>query len=250
MSLGEVFRDADVARAYSQRAPYPEETFTILEQLVVEPRTVLDAGAGNGALARSMVGFATNVDALDPSEALIAEGRRLPRGDDPRLRWLVGTAEDGSISGPYGLITAGASIHWMDPERALSRFAASLAPGAKLAIIDLEEGTHPLPEMIDIIKRYSEVQHHKELPDIVNDLEADGRFVREGERRTAPGVIRRSLDDYLEFLHSTSTLARVRLGARAAAFDADVRALFARRGVANIERQYVATVIWGQPVAR
>ena len=250
MSLADVFRDADVARAYRQRAPYPEETFTILEDLLATPRSILDIGAGSGALARNMTRFAARVDAVDPSEALMTEGRLLPRGRDPMLRWIAGTAEEAPLAGPYGLITAGASIHWIDPTRAMPRFAAALAPGAKLAIVDMEDGVHPLPEMIDIIRRYSEVEHHKELPDIVMDIEARGYFVRDGERRTAATLVRRSLDDYLEFLHSTSTLARVRLGDRAEAFDADVRALFARRGMTEIEREYVANVIWGRPVAR
>lgn len=249
MTLGQVFHDADVACAYRNRAPYPRETFTILGGLIVEPRTVLDAGAGSGALAREIVRFANRVDALDPSAAMIGTGRQLPGGDDPRLRWIVGTAEEGALAGPYGLITAGASIHWMDAVRVMPRFASALAPGAVLAIIDIEDGPHPLPEMIDIIKRYSELEHHKEFPEIVRDLEASGQFVRAGEQRTAVGRIRRSLDTYLEFLHSTSTLARVRLGARTGAFDDDVRALFARYGMTHIEREYAASVIWGRPVA-
>lgn len=245
--LAEVFRDADVARAYRYRAPYPAETFTILEELLVAPHVVLDIGAGSGALARQMVRFATRIDALDPSNALMAEGWRLPHGDDPRLHWIAGTAEDGPLSGPYGLMTAGASIHWVDPVSAMPRLAAALAPGAKLAIVDLEDGAHPLPEMIEITTRYSEVEHHQGLRDIVATLEANGSFVREGERRTATSVVSRSLDDYLEFLHSTSTLARVRLGPRAAAFDAEVRTVFARRGLTAISREYVARIIWGRP---
>lgn len=250
MSLADVFRDADVARAYRQRTPYPEETFTVLEGLLAPPRSILDIGAGSGALARNMTRFAASVDAVDPSQALMTEGRLLPHGRDPMLRWITGTAEEAPLTGPYGLITAGASIHWMDPTRAMPRFAAVLAPGAKLAIVDMEDGAHPLPEMIDIIRSYSEVEHHEELRDIVTDIEARGYFVREGESRAAATLVRRSLDDYLEFLHSTSTLARVRLGDRTEPFDADVRALFARHGMTEIQREYVATVIWGRPVAK
>lgn len=247
--LAEVFADVDVARAYRYREPYPAETFTILEGLVCGPRAILDIGAGSGALAREMVRFATRVDAIDPSAALIAEGRRLPHGDDQKLRWIPGTSEEAPLNGPYGLITAGASIHWMDAARTMPRLAAALATGAKLALIDMSVGEHPLPEMIDLIIRYSEVEHHKELSGVVTDLEASGHFSREGERRTATSVVRRSLNEYLEFLHSTSTLARVRLGTRAQQFDEDVRALFERRGMTEIEREYAATVIWGLPMA-
>jgi SAM-dependent methyltransferase len=251
MTLGEVFRDADVAHAYRQRAPYPEETFAILESLLVDPRTVLDAGAGTGALARPMLRFATRVDAVDPSQAMIEEGRRLPGGTDPRLHWIKGTAEEAPLDPPYGLITTGQSLHWMQPDRVMTRFAAALAPGGRLAISETDDGDYPLQqEMRDVIGRYSELDHHTEFPDMILDLEAGGRFVREGERRTAPVAVRRSVDEHLEFLHSTSTLARVRLGARAEGFDAEVRDLFARRGISVVERQVVGVVVWGRPVAR
>jgi SAM-dependent methyltransferase len=255
MNLGRVFRDAEVARAYRRRAPYPAETFTILERLLVEPRTVLDAGAGTGSLARPMAAVARRVDALDPSVAMIAEGRALPGGDDPRLRWIVGSAEDAALDPPYGLITAGSSIHWMDPARVMPRFAAALAPGARLAILETDDGTrrdedHPLPELIEIIKRYSEVRHHVDNPETVAALEAGGWFVREGEERTSEITVRRTVEEYLEYLHSTSTLARVRLGERADRFDDEVRRLFAAKGLETLERQVAGAVIWGRPVAR
>lgn len=247
MTLGQVFADAEVARAYRVRPPYPKETFAILGSLLVEPRTVLDAGAGSGALAREMLAFAKSVDAIDPSAAMITAGRALPHGDDPRLHWILGTAEEAPLGRQYGLITAGASIHWMDAERVMPRFAAALAPGAKLAIVDQDFGPHPLPSMIDIVTRYSEEAHHRELPEIIHDLESSGRFVREGERRTTAVTLRRTLDEYLEYLHSTSTLARIRLGDRSDAFDAEVRELFARQGMDAIEREYWAVVVWGRP---
>lgn len=251
MTLAETFRDAGVARAYRQRAPYPEETFAILESLLVDPRTVLDAGAGTGALARRMVPFARRVDAVDPSEAMIEEGRRLPGGTDARLTWISGTAEDAPLDPPYGLITAGQSLHWMQADRVMARFAAALAPGARLAIVETDDGDYPLQhEMRELIGRYSELDHHTDFPDMINDLERTGRFVREGERRTAPVPLRRTVDEHLEFLHSTSTLARVRLGARADGFDTEVRELFARQGISLVERQVIGVVVWGRPVAR
>src|SRR5437870_6404744 len=103
LRLGEAFADREVAALYRHRPPYPRAIFEILERLLVEPRTILDVGAGTGALARELVGYAARVDALDPSEAMIAEGRRLPQGDDPRLRWTLGRAEDGPVDPPYGL---------------------------------------------------------------------------------------------------------------------------------------------------
>ncbi len=186
---------------------------------------------------------------------MIAEGRRLPGGEDPKLRWIPGTAEDAPLDAPYGLITAGSSIHWMDPAVVMPRFAAALAVGARLAILETDDGTrrdeeHPFPELLAIIKKYSELRHHIDNAELMARLEAEGWFVREGEQRTAELTVRRTVEEYLEYLHSTSTLARVRLGDRSQAFDDEVRAVFAANGLTVIERPIGATIIWGRPVAK
>jgi SAM-dependent methyltransferase len=245
---GAVFGDPDVARAYRQRSPYGAETFRILEGLLAEPRVVLDLGSGSGSLAREMTRFADRVDAVDPSAAMIQEGRKLPHGSDPKVRWVLGTAEDANLDGPYGLATAGTSVHWFDPARVMPRLVAALAPGARFAIVEIDDGEHPMPGMFEIFDRYSDL-HHSDLDDVVRELVADGLFVREGEQRTAPVTIRRTLSEYVEYLHSTSEFAPAQLGARAAAFDSDVRELFAREGMTAIEREYVTVVTWGRPVA-
>jgi len=247
-AMGAVFRDPEVARAYRRRAPYAPETFAVLEDLVVGPKAILDLGAGNGQLAREMVVFAERVDAVDPSRAMIAEGQKLPNGLDPKLRWILGAAEDAPLDGPYGLATAGTSVHWLDATRVMPRLDAALVPGARFAIVDIDDGAHPMPGMLDIFDRYSEGHHH-DVAEVVDDLVARGHFTLEGQRRLTPVTVRRSLDEYLEYLHSTSDFARVRLGSRADAFDAEVRALFAREGTDAIERRYVTVVSWGRPVA-
>lgn len=247
--LSEMFRDRDVARAYRHRAPYPDETFAILERLLVEPRTMLDVGSGSGQIARPMLRSAVRVDAVDPAEAMIEEGRTLPGGDDVRLRWIVGTAETAPLDPPYGLITAGTSVHWLTPDVAMPRFAAALAPGGRFAVVEKDDGDFPLPGLLEVVKRHSELHADKidRFDERVARLEASGRFVKDGERRTAPVAIRRTVDDYLEYLHSTSTLARSRLGDRAAAFDTEIRAVFDGEGITEFEQQVVGQVAWGRP---
>jgi len=130
IELGRVWANDEAAALYAYRAPYPRGVFDILERLTVEPRVVLDAGAGTGALARNFPPAFTRIDAVDPSAAMIARGRALPGGDEPRIRWILGRAEDAPLSPPYGLITVGASLHWMRPDEVLPRFRDALAPGA------------------------------------------------------------------------------------------------------------------------
>lgn len=246
--MGDVFSDAEVARLYRYRPPYPDQVFEVLRRLVVMPRRVLDVGAGTGALARRMIAFADRIDALDPSAAMVDEGRRLPSGDDGRIRWMLGRAEDAHLSPPYGLITAGASIHWLDHEMALPRLRDALAPGAVMAVADTENvhGSYH-DEVLSVIKEHSELDHHKETKDLMDDLRLAGRFVVRGHERTKPMAFEQTVDDYIEMLHSTSTLARVRLGDRSSGFDEQIRSVFRRHGLGRIRFGVVGVVIWGRP---
>ncbi len=250
LKLGEMFADREVAALYRHRAPYPKGIFDILARLLVEPRTVLDAGAGTGALARELVGIAGRVDALDPSAAMIAEGRRLPHGDDPRLHWLRGRAEDGPTNPPYGLITCGASIHWMDPLVTLPRFRAMLAPGARLAIADTEN-VHPSApfreEALEVIRRYEPLTDHKSTRDVLDDLVARGLLVIEGREAVPPMPFEQSVDEYLGFLGSTSTLNPAILGDRASAFEQEMRGVLSHHGIERVRYDVVGGVAWGRP---
>jgi SAM-dependent methyltransferase len=250
IELGRVFADAEVASLYRYRAPYPRQVFAMLERLVVEPRVVLDAGAGTGALARNFPQSIARIDAVDPSASMIARGRALPGGDDPRIRWILGSAEEAPLSSPYGLITCGASLHWMRPEIVLPRFRKALAAGARVAIVDTET-THSgewRPDMLAVIQRYSPIEHHQETHEVVSELVQRGLFALEGEQRTPPEPFDQSVDDYLRLLGSTSTLSRSTLGRRAGAFEAECRDVFARHGMERVRSDVVGYVAWGRPV--
>ncbi len=251
IELGRVFSDAEVAALYRYRAPYPREVFDILMHLVVEPRHVLDAGAGTGALARELAPLVARVDAVDPSAAMIAEGRALAGGDDPRINWIQGRAEDAPLSPPYGLIVAGASLHWMDPTVVLRRFRDALAPGAHLAIVHNDFAPpHAMATgaALDVIRRYSPLKEEPpEYADRVKSLVDRGLFELEGERHTTPVPFEQSIDDVLNSLHSTSTLSRVTLGDRLTSFDNDMRAALAPFGKGPLRSDIVAYIAWGRP---
>jgi len=250
LRLGEAFADRDVARLYRHRPPYPAGIFATLQRLLVEPRTVLDAGAGTGALARELVRSVARVDAVDPSEAMIAEGRRLPHGDDPRLRWILGRAEDGPLDPPYGLITCGASLHWMDHDVVLPRFERMLAPGARVAIADMEnvyESSAIREESLAVIIRYSPLKDHVSTREMLDGLEKRGAFIVEGRESAPPMSLERSIDEYIGFLQSTSTLNRAVLGMHATEFERDMRAVFARHRMDRVRYRVVGEVAWGRP---
>jgi SAM-dependent methyltransferase len=248
--LGRAFQDDEVARNYRYRQPYPPEVFEILKGLLVEPQTVLDAGSGTGALTVGLARFAKRVDAIDPSAAMLREARRMPGSANERIRWMAGRAESVALDPPYGLITSGASIHWMDPDLVMPRFREALAPGGFLAIVN-SESVYPdqgwRDELLALIRAFSPTPHHLEFSDLVRSLEASGHFIREGGRTAAPVPYEQSLDDYLAMLASTSTLSRTTLGERADDFEHGARAIFARHRMTTVRADLVAQVVWGRP---
>jgi 2-polyprenyl-3-methyl-5-hydroxy-6-metoxy-1,4-benzoquinol methylase len=80
--LADAFGYPGVGCAYRHRPPYPDMVFDVLTGLITDtPATVLDLGAGEGALARPLAARVDQVDAVDISAAMIEEGRRRPGGD-------------------------------------------------------------------------------------------------------------------------------------------------------------------------
>ena len=73
------WRDADAARSYASRPPYPAEVFDALERLIAdEPRHVLDVGCGTGKIARPLAAGVARVDAVDLAQEMVETGMRLP----------------------------------------------------------------------------------------------------------------------------------------------------------------------------
>jgi SAM-dependent methyltransferase len=244
------FQETGVAAAYQHRPPYPDAVFPILAGLGTDtPRRVLDVGCGTGFIARRLVELVDHVDALDVSQAMIEAGKRLPNGDHGRLRWILGRAEDAPLAPPYALITAGDSLHWMEWDVVMPRFARLLTPGGALAI--LQNGQLPAPwddELLAIIKRYSIYGQSYQSVDLIAELERRGLFRKLGAAQTPPAPFSQPIDAYVESFHGRASLARERMApAGAAAFDAKVRALVGTFGL-HVELQLVTEIVWGRPL--
>jgi SAM-dependent methyltransferase len=251
-SLATVWTEPEVARVYRYRPAYPPLVFDILRRLILAPRTVLDAGCGTGGLTRHLTGFAARVDAVDPSAAMIEEAQRLPGGDDLRIRWIVGTAETAPLDPPYGLITTGQSLHWMDHDVVMQRFHDALAPGGRLVAPDIEWVYPPewRDKLVGIFKRYSPVNSKLFATDLFGDLARRGLFERAGFQRTAVVPVDLPVDEFVAALHSTSSLSHVTLRERAPAFGEEVRALFAALGMDRVRFAVAGNVVWGRPLRR
>jgi len=245
------FQEKDVAIAYQHRPPYSPEAFAILANLIADtPRNTLDVGCGTGFVARNLVEHVDSVDALDISQAMIDQGRRLPNGNHVRLRWIVGRTEDAPLSPPYALITAGDSLHWMEWDVVMPRFAHLLTPRGTLAILQVGQLSLPWDaQLLPLIQKYSIYGQHYQSIDMPAELERRGLFHKHGVLQTMPFAFSQSLDAYVESFHARASLARERIGAvAAAAFDSELRKLVSTHEPDQIELQIVIDIVWGQPL--
>lgn len=250
-SYARQFTDPAVVAAYPFRLPYPAETFSILERLVVpDNRTVLDAGCGTGDLARRLAPLVERVDAVDVSERMITLGRLLPGGSATNLHWIQGSIEEASFHPPYGLITAGESLHWTEWSITLPRLAEALAPGGMLALV----GRQDLPtdlwrQVVSVVQQVSTNLKYQPY-NLVDELVSRGLFEPLGQAETAPEAMSQTIDEYIESWHSRNGLSRNRLSPEAAAhFDSSVRQIaesFTSEG--RLKLAVKAVIVWGRPL--
>lgn len=246
----DVFKDQSVVDAYRHRPPYPDAVFGLLADLIDgEPRTVLDVGCGTGEIARRLAPFVDRVDAVDVSERMIRRGEREPGGDAPTLRWILGRAEDVPLEPPYRLVTAAASLHWMEWDVVMPRFAAVLSPGCYLAVIEDVQRSAPWSDAVGAAcAQYSLNRFYRPL-DLTWELMRRGYFTVRAQHRTAFVPWRQPLDDYVQSFHARNGLSRDRMSAGdARAFDTAVREAVRRWCDGDIVPLEVAALVtWGFP---
>ncbi|MFD7590278.1 class I SAM-dependent methyltransferase [Kitasatospora sp. NPDC059811] len=118
------------AAAYAEHRPdYAQDAVRWALEPAPGPR-VLDLGAGTGKLTGVLAALGTEVIAVEPDPAMLAELRR----SLPEVRALSGSAEtvplpDASVDA----VVAGNAMHWFDMAVAGPEIARVLAPGGVLA---------------------------------------------------------------------------------------------------------------------
>ncbi|HXM88951.1 MAG TPA: methyltransferase domain-containing protein [Candidatus Acidoferrum sp.] len=228
-----------MAENYRFRPPYPVEVYdTLLELIRGHPRILLDAGCGTGKITLGLIDQIDRADAVDPSDAMLRVARSLPGAASAKIRWIHAAIEDAPLDPPYGLIVAASSVHWMDLDRTLPRFADALADGAMLAVLD---GDAPVDapwerEETDFLIDF--LAAHKGRPRtwwktmrerLAEPVLVHGWFESLGHRITAPVAFSQSIADYLRCQHSRATWSEEHLGEKASAeFDAALTAILRR----------------------
>jgi SAM-dependent methyltransferase len=105
---------------------------------------LLDLGCGPGPVAIALAHLFEEVVAMDPDDAMRAEGERIARERGIRnIKWRFGGSKDlSSALGQFRLVTMGNSFHWMDRERTLDALYDLVTDGGGIAVVG--EGA-PIP---------------------------------------------------------------------------------------------------------
>ena len=248
------FKNRSLAETYEFRPPYPEETYKILLRLLGKSRgKVLDVGCGPGKIARGLVEYVDSVDAVDFSQEMIRVGKSLIKGNHPNLRWISGPAEEVRLYPPYDMVTAGASIHWMEWDIVFPRFKDVLTADGYLVIID---GDRPIEAPwhdaeLSLIRKYSTNRHHEQI-DLIQELVHRGHLYLIGDKRTTPVGFSQSLTDYVQSFHSRESMSKEHMGEEnVRAFDTELSDILSDfvddEGLLSFQLE--ARVTWGKPLA-
>ena len=73
------------------------------------------------------------VDAVDPSQPMLDVARE---SGVPNVRWICSTTEHAPLEDSYDLVTAGTSIHWMDPAVVFPRLRKLLDGRGFVAVLN------------------------------------------------------------------------------------------------------------------
>src|SRR5215510_1804914 len=98
-SYGARFASQRMAANYLFRPDYSSEVYDTLSRLLPgRPRSLLDAGCGQGKIVRGLIDQIERADAVDPSEEILRRARSLPAGSDPKIRWVCSRIEEAALS--------------------------------------------------------------------------------------------------------------------------------------------------------
>jgi hypothetical protein len=150
------------------------------------------------------------------------------------------------------MVTAGASIHWMEWSVVFPRFKEMLTTDGYLVIID---GDRPIEAPwhdaeLELIHKYSTNRHHESI-DLIQELVNRGHLYLIGDKQTAPVGFSQSLTDYVQSFHSRESMSKEHMGAEnVKAFDTELSAILSDyvddKGHLTFELE--ARVTWGKPL--
>jgi ubiquinone/menaquinone biosynthesis C-methylase UbiE len=199
---------------------------------------VLDLGAGPGLLAVPFAKAGMRVTAVDPEPGMLAELNEAAAGEEVAIDIRRGSSFDMPAGiGPFRLVTIGRAFHWMNRPATLEMLDVVTGEGGAIALV---HDDHPATVeniwrgvLRDLADRYGrgDAPHVRETRAkgyrSHESVLLDSRF---SQLERIGVIVRRELtaDDIVGLAHSLSALSPEKLGARARAFEAELREELAR----------------------
>jgi ubiquinone/menaquinone biosynthesis C-methylase UbiE len=218
------------------RLAYPERLIARVAALVgLRPGdAVLDLGAGPGLLAVPFAKLGLDVTAADPEPDMLDGAAAAAAAANVKVKlWQGGSYELTPDMGPFKLVTMGRSFHWMDRPATLAMLDKIIAPDGALALF---HDAHPVLDenrwfktLRKVSDRYGRAQaahiaerrqlgHRRYEPFLFASVFTELDWLSVTVRQNL------SLDDIVGRAFSMSTCSPEKLGERAPAFEADLRA--------------------------
>jgi len=248
---GDQFQDASIVERYRKRPPYQTELIDLLlSKLPDSSARVLDLGCGTGEVSIPLAQAGCSVDAVDPSEGMVALGAEASSA----VNWHHAYAEEFTYpqdaKGKYDLIVTANSLHWMDWNIVFKKFKHALKPNGQLAVITGGEmfGLPVQNSVFDLVKTYSTNQKFEPFS-LVDLITQGGYFECQVTEKTTPTDLEQTVSDYIESIHARNGFSMERMGQnKAVEFDAELRRVLLTCAQQEVIRGKVqATVSFGLP---
>jgi ubiquinone/menaquinone biosynthesis C-methylase UbiE len=205
---------------------------------------VLDLGTGPGLLAIPFAAAGMQVTAADPEPAMLEAARQAASTAGVTLElWLGGSRELTPGMGPYRLVTMGRSFHWMERAATLALLDELVSPEGAIALF---HDDHPKTVentwrdiLREVAKRYGQDAEPHVAAYHAADYRAHAAYLLDSAFCVLNGVsvvIRQPItaDEIVGRAFSLSTCSRDKLGERAGAFEAELRAALAERSPSGV----------------
>lgn len=187
----------DLAKYYIDRPGYSKNLLLYIkhhiESELQRELVAADIGAGTGKLTENLEQIGLSGFAVEPNDAMRAEGRKLFEGKQTFI-WSSGTAEETNLpDNSVDWVLMGSSFHWADASRAVEEFRRILKPNGFFTAIWN-------PRDIARSKLHTEIEDmiYKEVPNMKR-VSSGGTVTTESMLEKTGGVFRNLI--FMECMH-------------------------------------------------